>query len=80
MKVGLIAQERRPHLTNNVLGDSRIGDQEWAKRDGMVAFAGYPLLIGERVIGVMALFARKPLSVLVTEAMGAVADTLALGV
>jgi len=80
LKVGLIAQERRPHLTNNVLGDARIGDQEWAKREGMVAFAGYPLLIGERVIGVMALFARKPLSILVTGAMGAVADTLALGI
>lgn len=80
LKVGLIAKERRPHLTNNVLGDPRIGDQKWAKREGMVAFAGYPMLIGERVIGVMALFARKPLSVLVTEAMGAVADTLALGV
>lgn len=80
LKVGLIAQERKPHLTNNVLGDSRIGDPEWARREGLVAFVGYPLLIGEKVIGVMALFARKPLSVLVTEAMGAVADTMALGV
>ncbi len=80
LKVGLIAQERKPHLTNNVMGDSRIGDHEWAKREGMAAFAGYPLLIGDRVIGVMALFARKPLSAIVTEAMGSVADTLALGI
>jgi PAS domain S-box-containing protein len=80
LKVGLIAHERKPHLTNNVVGDARIGDQEWAKRQGMAAFAGYPLLIGEQVIGVMALFARKPLSVLVTDAMGSVADMLALGI
>lgn len=80
LKIGWIAQERKPHLTNNVMSDSRIGDHEWAKREGMVAFAGYPLLIGDRVTGVMALFARKPLSAFVTEAMGSVADTLALGI
>ncbi len=80
LKVGLIAQERKAHLTNTVIGDSRIGDQEWAKREGMAAFAGYPLLIGEKVIGVMALFARQPLSVLVTDAMASVADMLALGI
>lgn len=39
-KIGLIAEEREPHLTNSVVGDARVGDQEWAKREGMVAFAG----------------------------------------
>src|SRR3954468_5692554 len=42
-KVGLIAQERRPHLTNEVASDPRVVDQEWAAREGTVAFAGYPL-------------------------------------
>ena len=41
-KIGPIAQERRPHLTNAVLGDPRVPDQDWAEREGMVAFAGYP--------------------------------------
>jgi hypothetical protein len=31
-KIGLIASERKPHLTNQVVGDPRVGDQEWAKR------------------------------------------------
>ena len=44
-KIGLIASERLPHITNTVIGDPRVGDQEWAKREGMVAFAGYPLLV-----------------------------------
>ena len=51
-KIGLIAQERRPHLTNQVVGDPRVGDQEWARREGMVAFAGYPLLVADRLVGV----------------------------
>ncbi len=79
-KIGLIAQERKSHLTNRVVGDPRVGDQEWARREGMVAFAGYPLLIGDRVIGVMAMFARKPLSQLTTDAMASVASTVALGI
>ena len=45
-KIGLIAQERKPHLTNGVVGDARVSDQEWAKREGMIAFAGYPLRRG----------------------------------
>jgi GAF domain-containing protein len=53
-KIGMIAQERKPHLTNDVLNDPRISDRAWAKREGMASFAGYPLSVGERTIGVLA--------------------------
>jgi hypothetical protein len=62
MKIGRIAQEKKPHLTNDVPGDPRIADKEWARREGMVAFAGYPLRVGSRVAGVIALFARRALA------------------
>src|SRR5581483_7975835 len=78
--IGLIAQERRPHLTNAVIGDPRVGDQEWAKREGMVAFAGYPLLVDDRLVGVMAMFARQSLSEATLEAMASVADEIAIGI
>ena len=55
-KIGLIAEEREPHLTNDVLNDPRVGDREWARREGMIAFAGYPLIVEERVAGVIAMF------------------------
>src|SRR5262249_12142811 len=73
------AQERKPHLTNQVLGDPRV-DQDWARREGMVAFAGYPLVVADRLVGVMALFARHPLTDSVLDALGAVADQVALGI
>ena len=57
-KIGLIAQERQPHFTNNVIGDPRVHDQEWAAREGIVAFAGYPLIVENQVVGVMGLFSR----------------------
>src|SRR5262249_12790138 len=58
-KIGLIAQEKKPLLTNNVQSDPRVSDTDWAKREGMVAFAGYPLLIEDRLLGVLAMFARR---------------------
>ncbi len=76
-KIGLIAAEREPLLTTAVVGDPRVSDQEWAKREGMVAFAGYPLLVDDKVIGVMAMFARKELSDETLEDLGIVADMLA---
>jgi serine phosphatase RsbU (regulator of sigma subunit) len=79
-KIGLIAQERKPHLTNAVLADPRVHDQEWARREGLVAFAGYPLLVEDRLVGVMALFARQPLSEATLGAMASVANGVALGV
>lgn len=77
-KIGLIAQEKKPHLTNAVIGDPRVHDQEWAQREGMVAFAGYPLMVEERVVGVMAIFARHPLDEVVLGHLHQAATLIAL--
>jgi PAS domain S-box-containing protein len=79
-KIGLIAEERAPHMTNDVPHDPRVSDHEWAEREGMVAFAGYPLIVAERLVGVMALFARQPLTDATLQAMSSVADSIALGI
>ena len=79
-KIGKIAQERRPYLTNQVVGDARVADQEWAAREGMVAFAGYPLLVENRLVGVLGMFARHELSDEVLTSLSTVADAIALGV
>jgi PAS domain S-box-containing protein len=79
-KIGLIAQEKKPHFTNSVQTDPRISDKEWAAREGMVAFAGYPLLLEDRVLGVLAMFARHPLDEDIPRALALVADSLALGI
>ncbi|MGZ5258996.1 MAG: response regulator [Burkholderiales bacterium] len=61
-KIGWIARDRKPYLTNSVIGDPDIDDQEWAQREGIVAFAGHQLIVDDRVVGVMALFVRHPRS------------------
>ncbi len=75
-KIGLIAAERKPILTNAVIGDPRVHEQEWAKREGMVAFAGYPLISHNGVLGVMALFARHPLTEFTLKSLAMVADRI----
>lgn len=79
-KIGLIAEERQPHLTNSVLSDARVGDKAWAKREGMVAFAGYPLMAEDQVLGVIALFDRKLLTQRTIATLGLIAGELALGI
>ena len=79
-KIGLIAEERVPHLTNDVLNDSRVSDQEWAKREGMIAFAGYPLIVEDRLVGVMCAFAKRQLSEATLEAMASVSNGIANGI
>lgn len=79
-KIGLIALERQPHLTNAVVGDPRVGDQEWAKREGMVAFAGYPLIVAENLEGVIAMFSRSALTNAAFQALSAVARNVALAI
>jgi len=79
-KIGRIAASLQPHLTNSVVGDPEVGDQEWARREGMVSFAGYPLIVGDRLLGVMAMFARQPLADDTLEALASVANTIAQGI
>src|SRR6266511_1830945 len=80
LKIGLIAQERQPHLTNDVANDPCIGDPEGAREQELVAFAGYPLLVEDRVVGVRAMLARHPLTEDTVETIATVAAPIAQGI
>ncbi len=80
LKIGMIAAERRPHLTNDVANDPRVSDKEWAKREGMIAFAGYPLIVGDRLVGVLAMFSRRVLGDETLAMLASVAQMIATGI
>jgi PAS domain S-box-containing protein len=80
LKIGRIAHERRAVLTNDVQSDPCISDPDWARREGMVAFAGFPLVVKDRVLGVLGIFSRRPLSGAVLQALESVAGVIALGI
>jgi PAS domain S-box-containing protein len=79
-KIGLIAQERKPHLTNSVIGDPRVHDQEWARREGLTAFVGHPLLVDDQVVGVLALFSRHRLNEATFQGLVAITNNIAIGI
>ncbi len=79
-KIGLIASERLPHLTNDVAHDPRIGNPAWAAAENMVSFAGYPLLVDGELFGVVAMFSRSTMPGDTMSALGGIADTIAQGI
>jgi len=80
LKVGEIAKTGTPYLTNEVVGDPGFSDQEWASREGMVAFAGYPLVVNDRTVGVIALFFQQAMTEAVLATLASVADEIAVGI
>jgi PAS domain S-box-containing protein len=64
-KIGRIASdEERGFLTNDVQNDPRVHNHDWARELGLVSFAGYRLRApeGDTPLGVLALFAKHPIS------------------
>ena len=78
--VGRIAQSRTPCQTNDLLNHPAFGDWPWARHNGVVAFAGYPLVVEDRLVGVMAIYARQALSEAVATGLGSIAHTIAVGI
>jgi signal transduction histidine kinase/CheY-like chemotaxis protein len=79
-RIDVIIEERTPYFTNNVIGDPRIDDHDWARREKIVSFSGHPLLVAGRLVGVMTIFARHPLVPATLDALNAVSDNIALGI
>jgi PAS domain S-box-containing protein len=79
-KIGLIAYEKRPVFSNTIITDPLIIDKEWVKREGLVSFAGYPLMVRENVEGVVAMFAKHPLNKETLETIGNISQAIGLGI
>lgn len=72
-RIARIAKQKQPDLR----GRLRSRNKEREDNEGTAAFAGYPLLIEERVIGVVALSVREQLTIDTLDELSSVADTLA---
>ena len=79
-KIGQIAEKAEPYLTNDVETDLQVGRSEWVKRERIIAFAGYPLRIADNVVGVMALYSRRPIDHDLLNSLSSISDALALGI
>ncbi len=59
-KVGKIAQNRIPFLSNHLANETWVKDRQWALDNNIQGFAGYPLVTDTLVIGVLACFSCEP--------------------
>jgi PAS domain S-box-containing protein len=77
---GVIAQLRSPRITNNLLADAGAGDLEWMRREQLTAFAGYPIIVEDRLLGVVEIYSRQELNHAALGAVGAVAQRIGIGI
>ncbi len=73
LKIGEIASTRVAVCTKALASDPRFVDQAWIREHGLTTFAGYPLLFGDELVGVLAMFSRDALSDEAFEQLGAFA-------
>jgi PAS domain S-box-containing protein len=79
-ETGLIAQLRKSLITNNPHADTPAGDVAWMKQEKLVAFAGHPIVVEDRLLGVVEVFAHQQLSLAAFGAVGAVAQRIGIGI
>jgi len=73
-----LVSEGRPILINNLLNDPRVADRDWIKREDIAAYAGYPLMLEDRLIGLMSIFSKGPMTETILQEMASVANGIAL--
>ena len=72
---------RRPVVSNTVQSEGVLHDPEWARREGLVAYMGYPLVVQDsRVVGVIAVFRRTPIHETDVHAFLSVGDEIAMAI
>jgi PAS domain S-box-containing protein len=79
-KIGRIAQEARLRFSNQVGEEPDVDDQEWVRQHGLVSFVGHPLIVEDRVVGVMAFFSRTKLNPDTVHALAGIAKTIAVAI
>ncbi|MBI4861968.1 MAG: response regulator [Candidatus Riflebacteria bacterium] len=79
-KIGRIASGKdHRFLTNDVQTEPRVHDHRWARDLGLVSFAGYRLSVPDgRTMGVLALFAKHPITSADDAMLDGLSSTVAL--
>ena len=75
-KIGNIVITRKPTVTNDVINDKRIRHHDWAKKEKLQSFAGYPITHRSKVIGVLAMFSTRRMQAADFEVLGVFSDQI----
>jgi len=58
--VGLAAREKKPIIISDVLSDKRYKEKKLAKKEGLVSMASLPMMVKDKVIGVLNIYTTSP--------------------
>jgi two-component system cell cycle sensor histidine kinase/response regulator CckA len=75
-----VAQERMPCWSNAVVRELKGREQDWARREGVTAFAAYPLIVEDRLVGVLGIFTQEELPEATLGSLAGIADCIAGGI
>src|SRR3984885_14624626 len=78
--IARMAQEQLPYFANDVLNERNVGRNVKTGRVSVQSFAGYPLMVENRLVGALGVFTSAPLSGATLDVIGAIAPTIALGI
>ena len=78
--IGRIAAEGAPYYRGPADGDPEKPQPPGADPEGPVMFVGQPLVVEERVVGVLAVLGRRPLSPADLDAVASLTGQIALGI
>ena len=70
VKIGSIVKTKKPVITNDVVNDPRIKHQDWARKENLKSFAGYPLIYNHSAIRGIGMFSEKKLNLADFEILG----------
>jgi PAS domain S-box-containing protein len=72
--IGLIAQERKPRIINDLCSHAKITGAECSVENEMKVFAGYPLIVEDKLLGIIESFSRSELTDDTLDALSSVGD------
>lgn len=75
-KIGAVAKTKKPVVSNDIVHDPRIKYHDWAKKEKLSSFAGYPILYKGEIVAVLAMFSQKKLSPEDFEILGMFSDQI----
>jgi two-component system, NtrC family, sensor kinase len=78
--VGLIAQNQQSYWTNDAQNDLCLGAKDWMQQENLVAFAGYPLVVEENLVGVMVLLSHQSILEVTHSLLQWIANGVALAI
>jgi two-component system, sensor histidine kinase and response regulator len=79
-KIGKIALNRKPIFNEKLLENGLVDNKDWVKETGLVSFYGYPMLVGEKLVGVLGAFSKNKLHEDYIDAMTTISNAISVAI